>query len=600
MATGALRLGLNRRQFLKGAGAGAVGVFGVPAFLRSVGVEAAATRSSLFPLGVASGDPSADSVVLWTRLAPEPLTGGGLGARVVPVSFVVATDPGLSDVIASGVRAAIPERGHCVHATVTGLPSNRWLYYRFSALGEQSRVGRTRTFPRVGEDCPRMRFALASCQDMRTGYFSAYADMLEQELDCVIHVGDYIYEDGPEAQPFDPARNHLGGETFSLLDYRSRYAHYRLDPDLQEAHARFPFIVTPDDHEVDNNYAGVHAEEGAAASGAAFRERRQNALRAYVEAMPLRAAQRRTRSDGSVQLFRTLEFGDLASFHVLDTRQFRSDQPARDGFGSSDPASWIIEPVFAERIFDRNGLLSREQTVLGQRQLERLESSLRSSRGTWNVLAQQIMMTRWNLVDSARFTVLEDPAVPESLKPALAAQIEKVDHVYNVDAWDGAPRARDRLVKLLQRSGARNPIVLSGDIHAAWGSHILSDFDDPESPTVAAEFVCTSISSAFGGIDPRTAHRGVRASLDRHNSHVTYFNGLYRGYCICELDHQRWRTSYRALGTPEDAERNDRYALVPRTGTTATTDISLEIAAGFHTRRGEARLESRNRRRMPY
>ena len=589
--------GFSRRSFVKAAGAiGAIAA--APAFVR--GALADSPRSpTLFTLGVASGDPGHNSVVLWTRLAPDPLAGGGLGARAVPVKWEVALDAGMGRVVRRGLAVAHERSGHVVHAVASGLPSNRWLYYRFEALGERSRVGRTRTFPARHDAHDHARFAVVSCQSLPDGFYRAYEDLSAQELDFVVHVGDYIYEGGPDATPLDPARNHLGGEIVSVADYRNRYALYRLDPALQEAHARFPFIATWDDHEVDNNYAGESPEATSPTQGADFLARRRAGYQVYAESMPLRPQNRALRGDGSLRLFRSLAFGDLANFHVLDTRQFRSDQPAGDGFGSADPDSAAIEFAFGEQIFDDAGILAPGATLLGARQEEWLARSLSRSRATWNVLAQQVMQTRWNLVGAAALTIANNPAIPAAIKQALLQQITVIDEIANVDAWDGYPAARARLFAELQRSRARNPIVLTGDIHSAWGANLLADFSDPSSAMVAAEFVATSISSTFGGLDPRPTHAVVRGGLQPANPHIAYFNGLYRGYCLCDVDRTRWQTSFRAVNGPAQALDPSPLALAPLASSPVDVDAVLEIAAGFNEPGRGSRIETKFARPIP-
>jgi alkaline phosphatase D len=315
--------------------------------------------------------------------------------------------------------------------------------------------------------------------------------------------------------------------------------------------------------------------------------------------MPLRPENRRLAPGGGLRLFRGLSFGDLAELHVLDTRQFRSDQPAGDGFGSTDPDSAALEPVFGEQIFDAAGILDPAATMMGARQEDWLRARLRHSRATWNVLAQQVMQTRWNLVGAARLSIQLDPAIPPAIKQALLQQVALVDEVSNVDAWDGYPAAQQRLFDALVQSRARNPIVLTGDIHSAWGANLLSDFSDPSSQIVAAEFVSTSISSTFGGLDPRPTHLVVRGGLQPVNPHIEYFNGLYRGYCLCDVDRTRWQTTYRAVGGPADAVNPSPTALVPLPTTAVDTDAVLEIAAGFNEPGRNDRLETTFARPIP-
>lgn len=579
----------RRRRLIQAAGAGLVTA---PALLSGIGAAAKAgapailkggrgdaVPGSLFTLGVASGEPGSNSVMLWTRLAPEPLSGGGMPGRPVPVRWQVATDPAMIDIVRSGGTVALPRDGHAVRVIAAGLPEDSRLYYRFHALGQSSRIGRTRTFPRAGGS--HMRFAFASCQNYTDGFYPAWRDVAElaetaEDIDFVIHTGDYIYENGPASAPVDPGRNHPGGEIFSVEDYRNRYALYRLDADLQDAHAAHPFLVTWDDHEVDNNYAGLIAEEGAPAESEAFAERRRNAYRVYAESMPLR---RRVRVDGTggLDIVRRLRFGDLADIHMLDTRQFRSDQPCDDGFGSLDPDSRALEAAFGT-LFCPEELTDEEATMLGAEQEAWLARNLARSRARWNVLAQQIMVTRWNLAPFAN---------------ALAGQPGLIDTLFNVDAWDGYLAAQRRLQDMLARLRPNNPVILTGDIHSAWGANILADFEAPDSDLLAAEFVCTSIASDFGGLDPRPTDQIVRLTVTQGNPQIEFFNGLFRGYCLCDVDETRWRTLYRAVGTAADALDPDPLALVPQAGSPIVTDAVLEIPAGFNRPHSNRRLETK-------
>ncbi|HZF30100.1 MAG TPA: alkaline phosphatase D family protein [Gammaproteobacteria bacterium] len=588
----------HRRTFLKNAAATA-GLVIAPAFLRGMRGDAWAEGTSLFPLGVASGDPDEHSVVLWTRAALDPLAGGGLPNEPIAVGWQVALDPGMRRIVKQGVAVARPEVGHTVRLLVGGLPADQWLYYRFVGQGkyrgQSSRVGRTRTFPHAdplrrfrqsgGEHCRTedMRFAVASCQHFIAGYYPAWADITAQDLDFVVFVGDYIYEDGSPS-PL-PGRSHPPVEIFSVADYRNRYALYRLDAHLQDAHARFPFIVTPDDHEVDNNYAGLVAEEGAPYQGAAFAERRKNAYQVYAETMPVRTL---LASDGDdFQVFRRLQFGDLADLHVLDTRQFRTDQPAEDGFGTTDAdtdpvtAGILEQGVFHEKLFDAAGILDEHATLMGGRQELWLALNLLRSRSKWNVIAQQVMLMPWNLRETGKLVAQAGGAPPQIL-----AAIGTLDNILNMDAWDGYRRARERLLAILGRVRPPSPVVITGDIHSAWAANLFADFGDAaNSDVVAVEFVGSSITSTFSTVDPRPTHGAVRAGLP-DNPHIRYFNGLYRGYCLCEVDRNEWRTLYRAVGSPADLMDPSQFAFIPMEGDPLFTDAVASIPRGFN-RRGE-------------
>jgi len=449
-----------------------------------------------FKLGIASGDPLPDSVVIWTRLAPDPLNGGGMPNRPFPVQWQVAEDEGMRRVVQRGNVVTTPELGHSVHVEVGGLRPNRWYWYQFKAGSEVSPIGRTKTAPAPGTPLDRLRFAFASCQDWQNGFYSAYDNMAQEDLDLVVHLGDYIYEYGP--QPGGP-RQHNGPEIVTLEDYRNRYALYRTDPSLQAVHAAFPWIVTWDDHEVDNNYADQIPEDNQ--SREAFLQRRANAYKAYYEHMPLRALSIPQGPD--MRLYRRFTFGDLAEFNILDTRQYRSDQPCGDG----------INPPCTEAFAD-------SQTMTGVEQEQWLFQGLDRSQARWNILAQQTMFAQYDFNPS----------------PELK--------VFNLDQWDGYAAARDRVLQFLSDRRPSNPVVITGDIHSSWVHDLKRDFNNPQSETLGTEFVGTSISSDFPAqfIAPVEAAR-----VD--NPHTKFFDGAFRGYVRCELRPEQWSTDFRAVET---------------------------------------------------
>ncbi|MGE9269117.1 MAG: alkaline phosphatase D family protein, partial [Verrucomicrobiales bacterium] len=329
-----------------------------------------------FQLGVASGDPSHDGFVIWTRLAPSPLTGGGMPAESVWVHWRVAEDEGMKKVVREGRFLASPEWGHAVHVELQGLKPDRWYHYDFKVGSEMSPQGRTRTLEDpargAGETSP-LKIAAASCQHFETGFFTAYEHMARENVDLVFHLGDYIYEgSGIEGR----VRRHLGTEIKTLFDYRLRHAQYRFDPALQEMHRIAPWAVTWDDHEVDNNYAaGISEEEGV--RSADFLQRRAAAYQAYYEHMPLRRSSVPRGPD--LLLFRRLRHGGLVDFQVLDTRQYRSDQVYGDGQQTPGPE-----------------VLRADRTLLGWKQKDWLLGNLENSHAHWNVMAQQVMFAPVN------------------------------------------------------------------------------------------------------------------------------------------------------------------------------------------------------------
>jgi alkaline phosphatase D len=473
----------GRRNFLIRTGAW----LGLTA-LGPIGRIAAAQRFSrnLFTLGVASGDPSSDGVVLWTRLAPDPLNGGGMPNQAIEVDYLVAEDEKLSRVAAKGKAIASPNLGHSVHVELNGLKPGRWYWYQFRAGGQESVIGRTRTAPAAASN--GMRFAFASCQHYESGLYTAYQHMAEEDLDLVIHLGDYIYEGRPNPR----VRSHNSAEIVSLDAYRNRYALYKLDEHLARTHARFPWLVTWDDHEVDNDYAGDSPEDSQTRQQ--FLERRANAYQAYYETMPLR---RETMPKGSnMLLYRKVSFGAIADFFVLDTRQYRSDQPCGGGVSPLCP-----------------GALSPGQTILGAAQREWLFKQLRASKARWKVMAQQV------------------PVGAIDVDPGSGQR-------FPMDKWNGYAAERSRLLELLRE--VANPVVITGDVHANWAMELKVKMEDARA--VAAEFVGTSISS---GGDGESLPDRVKAIFP-DNPHVKYFNGQ-RGYVKCTLRADRWQSDYRIV-----------------------------------------------------
>jgi len=344
---------MNRRSFLMGTSSLAAAALWSS---RAVGAVVGNPKFKDYPfsLGVASGDPSPDGFVIWTRLAPEPLVGGGMPQETVEVSWRVADDERFSKGVREGKTVARPDWGHSVHVELEGLQPDRWYWYQFQAGQQVSQKGRARTMPPAGAMPDRLRFAFASCQNYEQGYYTAYEHMARENLDLVIHLGDYIYErEGRE----NGVRKHTGDELYSVVDYRNRYALYKSDPALQAAHAAAPWLVTWDDHEVDNNYADEISEQPGV-DREAFRLRRANAYKAYYEHMPLRRASLPKGPD--MLLYRDVTFGRLADFFVLDTRQYRTDQPCGDG-----KAVLCAEAM------------NPENTMLGQHQCEWLMNGMR-------------------------------------------------------------------------------------------------------------------------------------------------------------------------------------------------------------------------------
>jgi alkaline phosphatase D len=449
-------------------------------------------RGNPFTLGVASGDPAADGFVLWTRLSLDPLADSGVPQKPLKVRWEVALDEAFRKIAARGDVVALPELAHAVHVEVEGLKAGRDYFYRFTAGGERSPMGRSRTAPAPGSQPAQLRFGVASCQSYQSGYFTALRHMADEDLDAVLHLGDYIYESGHWGR--EPVRPQ-GSEVVSLAEYRSRYALYKSDPDLQAAHARHPFIVTWDDHEVENNYAGALPWDDTPLE--AFLARRAAAYQAFYEHLPLRRESMPRGPD--LRLYRALRYGALADLYVLDTRQYRSDQPCGDGIaprcdGANDPKA----------------------TLLGADQKHWLLDDLARTQARWTLLLNQVP-----------FAQLDNDPGP--------------DGRYDCDKWDGYLTERKALLESFRGHPAR-PVIVTGDMHANVAVDLKHDFEDPSSPTVGVEFIGTSISTAGDGGDMP----GFGANLLRANPHVRFFNGQ-RGYLRCTLTADAFSTDFRVL-----------------------------------------------------
>jgi alkaline phosphatase D len=462
--------------------------------------------ASLFGLGVASGDPVPDSVILWTRLVADPLTdGGAMPAAPVPVTWEVATDEAFEDIVADGATAAEPALAHSVHVDAGGLEPDTAYWYRFTVGDRTSPVGRTRTTPAADADVERLRFAFASCQNQQDGHWTAHEHLASEDVDVVFFLGDYIYEDDPLADAVRPGRT---PEPTDLAGYRVRHGEYRSDPRLQAAHARHPWVCTPDDHEVDNNYAGLDeeltADGGSGSTTDEFRERRAAAYQAYYEHLPLRID---PPGGGDARIYRDLAWGSLARFYVLDTRQYRSDQACDRPADIGAPCAEVDDPA---------------RTLLGAEQEDWLGAALEDSGATWNVLAQQVVMS----------------AVP--LVPGT-------DALFNLDQWDGYPASRQRVVDLMR--GASNPVVITGDIHLSALGVVTADGADPASEPVATELVGTSISSSFpaGFVDLIQTVAGAAPNIH-------YVEARQRGYVVVEVTPEELRADYRYVSTTAEPE----------------------------------------------
>ncbi|MCX3289878.1 alkaline phosphatase D family protein [Streptomyces sp. NEAU-H22] len=504
---------LARRRFLTVTAAAAMLAFSTnrPARGATAARELPAARitDNPFTLGVASGDPLSDSVLLWTRLAPQPFAeDGGLGQERVAVSWEVALDEWFVIVEQEGTATAHPEYAHSVHVDVKGLRSDSEYYYRFRVGTWISPVGRTRTAPAPGSDADSLRLAAVACQAYQDGYYTAHRHLAQEDVDVVFFLGDYLYEYAVDSA--GGARRYtdrklpdvFNREATTLADYRLRYSLYKSDPDLQAAHAQHPFVVTWDDHETENNYAGAYDEKGSTPED--FLVRRAAAYRAYWENQPLRAEQLPNGPDA--RLYRRLSWGSLAQFDILDTRQYRSDQafsdrPHAPGPESDDPA----------------------RTLTGADQERWLLDGWQKSDALWHVLPQQVCFSqrKFDLTEPARVSM---------------------------DAWDGYRASRDRVMAGAKAAGISNLMVLTGDVHVGYAFDIKENFDDPASKTVGTEFTCTSVASGGNG----TAKPAEWDTYMKANPHMKYFDGR-RGYVRVDMDRELSQVDFRtvpAITTP--------------------------------------------------
>jgi len=493
----------SRRDFLR-QGTAALLLTAMPARLLHA---ATALRFSTDPflLGVASGCPTPDGMVLWTRLLTshaEPSR--DIEHAVIPVELEIASDARMRKVVQRSTHHAAPEWAHSIHAEITGLKPGRDYWYRFTAGGMQSRIGRTRTAPARNAKLSNLRIAVACCQKYENGYFVAYRHMVDDNVDLVVHVGDYIYE-YESGGGRDAVRGDGSGETRTLDNFRARYALYKSDANLQAAHAMCPWLVTWDDHEVANDYAGNESYEQ---SGEEFLTRRAAAYRAYYEHMPLRRSA--IPVGPHMQLHMQSNYGNLVQIHMLDSRQHRSPLGCRGAEDEGGPGARCAS------------LFANERTKLGQHQEALVNAALSTSKARWNVLAQGTPMAHVDL----------DPG-------------EGV--AYRRDSWDGYPAARQRLLDTLANTNASNPVVIDGDIHAFQVANLNRQANDLTSPVIASEFTTDSITS--GGIGQNRLDENRK-----NNPNILFGDSRQRGYLSLEFTPKQVRAD---LVTVETIKRPD-------------------------------------------
>lgn len=485
---------ISRRSFLAGAGASLIAT---PAILRAQQLLTAFP----FRLGIAAGEPSHDGFVIWTRLAPDPFDEhGGMPLGPVDVDWFVYEDEDMKRTALKGSARAWPELGHSIHVELSGLQPDRPYWYRFILGRDRTPLGKARTLPLPGARLDQLRFGVAGCQAYEDGLYTAYAHLAREDVAFIWHYGDYIYEERPrqvnyerDGRPRTHVRSHVGGDCYTIGDYRRRYAQYKMDPDLQAAHRSAAWFATFDDHEVVNNWTGTTSPYQADPALAAIR--RAAAMQAYYEHMPLRRAS--MPSGSAMQLYRRVRIGDLLDTHFLDTRQYRSALSCGGDFAAI--CTDMADP---------------KRTVLGREQEAWLARELRDENGRWKLIAQQVMVM------------------------PLDRQVEDGGReLRNMDSWGGYEVARERL---LQAIGVRGDVVvMTGDEH----QHIAGElYRKGQTAPVAVELVTSSISS--GGDGWVTAE--VARQRSARNPFLKYMADQ-RGYGLCEVGRDSWQTQFRGV-----------------------------------------------------
>ena len=504
---------IDRRAFLGGlAGVGiAIGTGGrlVGAGGRRMG-GTPALPADPFQLGVASGDPLPDSVALWTRLAVDPMSPEPMPPVKVPVRWEIAADERFGKVVRSGRRTTGPELGHSVHIDARGLDAGHDYFYRFRVGDYVSATGRTRTAPGSERRLNRLSFAVTSCQSYQAGYYTAYQQMSRDDLAFVVFLGDYIYE-----LPLGSVRQHGLPPSVTLDDFRRHYAAHHADTQLQAAHAAAPWIVTWDDHEVEDNYAGLHPGELGKTrdpeGSANFAAKRAAAYRAWWENMPVRT--KPPGNDGSMRIYRSFRFGNLIALPVVDDRQYRTPL-ATEGRGPATPSGGYPQLPAA---------LDPNATILGKEQERWLLRTLDRSDARWNFLAQQTQMA------------------------AADVTPEDESNGYSADAWDGYVAARNRLLGHVEKAKVRNFVTLGGDTHTSSVDDLLADYQKEGSPLVGTEFVAPP-STSLESLAPQYVEGALR------NPHIHLYDTTNKGYLRVDATRAQLRADFRYVSTTQQPQ----------------------------------------------
>ena len=508
-----------------------------------------------FQHGIASGDPLPDAVLIWTRVTPNHKSrpGTGKGPRAA-VRWEVATDKRFRQVVRHGSFETGPARDHTVKVDVTGLKPETWYYYRFHYKAGSSRVGRTRTAPSPNATPDHLRFGVVSCANWQAGYFTAYRGLAKRkDLHAVVHLGDYLYEYTPGGYGYgiddiDIRSHQPAHEMVSLPDYRQRHAQYKTDPDLQDLHAAYPWIITWDDHEVTNDQWSNGAENHTPATEGDYRTRRARAHRAYDEWMPVRMDGTARLRDGD-RLYRRLRFGRLAEISMLDLRSYRSEQ-VQTTFPTPVPA-------YEAEVSDPS------RTITGKQQMQWLKESLDRIGPQWKVIGNPVMIA---------------PVTFAGVPDAILGPINDVTGLlpedglpYNVDQWDGYTADRKEVFKHIRNHQVSDALFITGDIHSGWAAELPYDpASYPVGDSAGVEFVCSSVTSNnlkdITGTPPRTTSIAVEQVILANNRHIKYLNFDDHGFSVLDITSQRAQMDWFIIG-----DRKDKSTPVTWTRSLATT-----------------------------
>lgn len=568
-------LPVSRRTFLSLTAKG-IGLAVVSSGLAACALDSGSSSiPATFTSGVASGDPTQSAVIIWSRAVPSDENFSG----TLPMSWEVATDPSFTNLVNTGSASTNAKQDFTLKVDAQGLQPDTTYYYRFKAGDSTSPTGVTKTLPEG--DISSAKLAVVSCSNYPAGFFNVY-DMIskEQDLNAVVHLGDYLYEYGRDGYASENAAA-LGREVIpnkeiiTLADYRQRYAQYRSDNSLQSLHAEHPFICVWDDHEITNDAFQSGAENHQADEGD-YEQRKMVALQAYFEWMPIRPVV----DNNNEVINRSFQIGNLVNLIMLDTRIIGRDQQLNLSNYIDSATGAFNAPAFTADVSDPN------RTLLGGSQLLWLQDQLMTSTNTWQVLGQQVLMGRMNLpaaivtqqlsipdfAELGQVAVLgqriaaSDPTLtaPEiayfeanaaRLTPEVQALLQLPSIPYNLDAWDGYAAEREAILAMAKQLQS-NLVVLAGDTHNAWANNLK----DISGETVAVEFATSSVSSPgleqYLGVSPEdvpATEAGIVSLVDD----LQYLNASDRGYMLVTFTPQQVSSQWRYVDTITSTSYNE-------------------------------------------